>query len=109
MRNGDHMNQAENVDGRLLDEVLEAIDPTDVRDLALALGRVDSPSGEEHAVSDYLVDWCADAGLAPRRVRALPELAANVVARLPGTGGGTSLLFNSHMDTAVAPGDTTYF
>jgi acetylornithine deacetylase/succinyl-diaminopimelate desuccinylase-like protein len=103
------MNQAEDVDGRLLDEVLAAIDPADVRDLALALGGVDSPSGEEHAVSDYLVEWCADAGLAPRRVRALPELAANVVARLPGTGGGMSLLFNSHMDTAVAPGDTTYF
>jgi acetylornithine deacetylase/succinyl-diaminopimelate desuccinylase-like protein len=95
--------------GRLIDDVLAAIDPAEVRDLALALGRIDSPSGAEHAVSDYLVDWCADAGLAPRRVRALPELAANVVARLPGSGGGTSLLFNSHMDTAVAPGDTTYF
>jgi acetylornithine deacetylase/succinyl-diaminopimelate desuccinylase-like protein len=89
--------------------IVDAIDPGEVSDLALALGQIDSPSGHEHAVSDYLVDWCADAGLAPTRVRAFPDQAANVVARIPGGGGGMSLLFNSHQDTAVAPGDSTYF
>ena len=78
-------------------------------ELALALGNIDSPSGGEHAVSDYLFDWCLDAGLLPHRVRALPDLAANIVGRVPGSGSGRSLLFNSHMDTAVAAGDTTYF
>ncbi|MPZ26706.1 MAG: M20/M25/M40 family metallo-hydrolase [Micromonosporaceae bacterium] len=92
-----------------LEQVLDSIDPSEVTGLALALGQIDSPSGHEHAVSDYLVDWCAEAGLAPRRVSAFPGLAANVVARVPGQGGGSSLLFNSHLDTVVAAGDATYF
>lgn len=87
----------------------DEIDADEVTELALALGRIDSPSGDEHAVSGFLHDWCADAGLLPRRVRSHADRAANVVARVPGTGGGRSLLFNSHMDTAVAPGDRTYF
>ncbi|MEQ4304676.1 M20/M25/M40 family metallo-hydrolase [Plantactinospora sp. B6F1] len=87
----------------------DEVDPAEVVELALTLGRIDSPSGDEHAVSDFLYDWCADAGLALRRVRSHPDRAANIVARIPGTGGGRSLLFNSHMDTAVAPGDRTYF
>jgi acetylornithine deacetylase/succinyl-diaminopimelate desuccinylase-like protein len=92
-----------------LDKVLARITTADVAELALALGNVDSPSGAEHQVSDYLFDWCAEHGLAPVRQRAVPDLAANVVGRVRGAGPGTSLLFNSHMDTAVAPGDPTYF
>ncbi|WP_213453536.1 M20/M25/M40 family metallo-hydrolase [Rhizomonospora bruguierae] len=90
-------------------DIADSIEPGEVTELALELGRIDSPSGQEHAVSDFLLDWCGDAGLAPRPVRALPDQAANVVARIPGRGGGRSLLFNSHMDTAVTSGDYTYF
>lgn len=92
-----------------VDRVLGRIDVDDVVELALTLGSIDSPSGHEHAVSDHLVRWCAEEGLGPRRVRAAPELAANVVGRIRGTSGPARLLFNSHMDTAVAPGDRTYF
>lgn len=90
-------------------DVADRIDPAAVTELALALGCIDSPSGAEHAVSDFLFDWCAEAGLLPRRVRADPSLAANIVARIPGAGRGPSLLFNSHMDTAVQRDDPTFF
>lgn len=87
----------------------ETIDPVEVSDLALALGRISSPSGHEHEASDYVFDWCLEAGLAPARLRPDTDRAANILARIPGAGGGRSLLFNSHLDTAVQPGDTTYF
>lgn len=89
--------------------LIDGIDPAEVGELALALGQIASPSGQEHAVSDYVFDWCAEAGLAPSRLRADGDRAANILARIPGSGGGKSLLFNSHLDTAVQPGDTTYF
>ncbi len=91
------------------EQVLAEVRADDVVELALALGNIDSPSGREHAVSDYLHDWCAAAGLVPRRLRPDPSRAANILATVPGRGDGWSLLFNSHMDTAVIPGDRTYF
>jgi acetylornithine deacetylase/succinyl-diaminopimelate desuccinylase-like protein len=91
------------------DHVAQQIKPDEVVDLALALGGIPSPSGAEHAASDYVYEWCAQADLAPRRMRVEESRAANVVARIPGSGGGRSLLFNSHLDTAVQPGDTTYY
>lgn len=73
----------------------------DVVELALALGNLDSPTGEEGAASDHVFEWLEQAGFRPQRLALLPG-RANVVARIRGTGDGPSLMFNSHLDTTIA-------
>jgi acetylornithine deacetylase/succinyl-diaminopimelate desuccinylase-like protein len=92
-----------------LDKVLAHLDPSEVVDLALELGSIDSPSGEEHTVGDHLERWCRTEGFTTRRLRYDEHHAGNVLGINPGSGGGPSLLFNSHMDTVVRSGDSTYF
>jgi acetylornithine deacetylase/succinyl-diaminopimelate desuccinylase-like protein len=84
-----------------LDAAVAKIDQDELIELALALGNLDSPTGSEGAASDYVYDWLAAAGFAPRRLALLPD-RANVVARVRGAGGGPSLMFNSHLDTTIA-------
>lgn len=62
----------------------------------LDLVRIDSPSGEEEAISQHLASLLVSLGLAVQR-----DAMNNVVARLPGVG--TPILVNAHMDT-VTPG-----
>ena len=81
--------------------VYDHIDEDELVQLALALGNLDSPTGEEGAASDYVYDWCEAEGFEPRRLALFPD-RANVVARVPGAGGGQSLMFNSHLDTTIA-------
>jgi acetylornithine deacetylase/succinyl-diaminopimelate desuccinylase-like protein len=87
-----------------LSRVLELIDESELIDLALALGKIDSPTGQETEAGDFVFKWMSDEGFAPRRV-GLFEHRFNVVGRLPGTGGGRSLSFNSHLDTNLAVSD----
>src|SRR5579864_896418 len=87
-----------------LGSVLDRIDAEEIAQLALELGNIDSPTGEEQEVADFLHGWLREHGFEPRVVGLLPE-RPNLVAVLPGAGGGRSLLFNSHMDTAVWSGD----
>ncbi len=85
--------------------VVDRITRDEVIKLALDLGNIDSPSGEEKAVSEFIYDWMDRNGLRPRRIALLPE-RPNIVGRLPGAGDGYSLIFNSHMDTAVSNDET---
>lgn len=87
--------------GEVLERVNRHIDEDELVELALALGNLDSPTGEEGAASDYVYEWCEAEGFEPRRLGLFPD-RANVVARIPGAGGGESLLFNSHLDTTIA-------
>lgn len=87
-----------------VEQVFERIEPDRVAELAVALGRIESPTGHEGDVADFLEDWLAEHGFAPRRVALVPE-RPNLMAVLRGTGGGRSLLLNSHMDTAIWHGD----
>ncbi|HXG40257.1 MAG TPA: hypothetical protein VNJ28_04875, partial [Candidatus Limnocylindrales bacterium] len=82
------------------DDVVARIDPREVIDLALALGNVDSPTGSEGPAGEFVYDWLREHGFAPRRY-ALVEDRFNVAAKLPGTGGGFSLIFNAHLDTTL--------
>lgn len=84
---------------------LDRIDEQELVDLVLRLANLDSPTGSEGPVSDSIFEWLSANGFDPRRLALLPG-RANVVARLRGTGGGPSLLFNSHMDTTVASDET---
>ena len=84
------------------DEVVATIDPTEVVDLALALGNIDSPTGSEGPAGQFVFDWLAECGFEPRRY-ALVEDRFNVAAWIHGTGGGYHLVFNSHLDTTLRP------
>jgi len=84
------------------DEIVATIDPQEVVDLALALGNIDSPTGSEGAAGQYVFDWLAGNGFAPRKY-ALVEDRFNVAAWLHGSGGGYNLVFNSHLDTTLRP------
>lgn len=59
----------------------------------------------EGAVAAYVGDYLERAGLMVKRQEAAPG-RPNVVAILPGTGGGRSLLLNGHMDTVGVEGMT---
>ncbi len=84
------------------DDVVARIDPDEVVELALALGNIDSPTGSEGAAGIYVRDWLTDNGFKPRTF-ALTEDRINVAAWIDGTGGGYSLIFNSHLDTTLRP------
>ena len=84
------------------DDVVARIDPNEVVELALALGNIDSPTGSEGAAGQYVYDWLAANGFEPRRY-ALTEERFNVAARIDGSGGGYSLIFNAHLDTTLRP------
>ncbi len=88
--------------GPTVDDVLARIDPQEVVDLALALGNIDSPTGAEGPAGEFVYDWLAANGFAPKRY-ALVEDRINVAALLPGTGGGYGLIFNAHLDTTLRP------
>lgn len=66
----------------------------------LACGMIDipSPPGYEREVCEWLAGWFQRHGL-EGYTQEIEPTRANVVGRLPGEGGGKSLLFNSHMDT----------
>ena len=84
------------------DDVIASIDPKEVVDLALALGNIDSPTGSEGPAGQFVFDWLERSGFAPRKY-ALVEDRFSVAARIEGTGGGYSLIYNAHLDTTLMP------
>ena len=81
-------------------KVLDRIDVDELVKVALDLGNIDSPTGSEGPVADYVHDWLTREGFAARKVALLAD-RPNVIGTLPGTGPGRSLVFNSHMDTTI--------
>lgn len=84
------------------DDVVARIDPQEVINLALALGNIDSPTGSEGAAGQFVYDWLEANGFSPRKFAMTPD-RFNVAAWLDGSGGGYSLIFNSHLDTTLRP------
>src|SRR5579862_1365527 len=84
------------------DAVLRRIDKEELAALALAMGNIDSPTGQEQAMGDFVNEWCQRQGFKTRLISAVSG-RPNVIGTLGGTGSGCSLLFNAHMDTAVSP------
>ena len=78
------------------------IDRDELVSLALDLGNIDSPLGRETEAGEFAYDWLSRNGLAPRKLAMLPE-RFNLLARVPGEGGGYSLMLNSHLDSARNP------
>ena len=80
-------------------QAISLINREELRDLAVGLGELHSPPGQEKVVGDYLCSWLEGKGIAARRIGLVPE-RSNIVAVLPGAGAGLSLMFNAHMDTS---------
>lgn len=83
----------------LADEVVRLIDRDELIALVLDVCNIDSPVGHEGPVAERFYRWMSDEGFEPRKIGLLPD-RYNLLGRLPGSGGGESLLFNGHMDTA---------
>jgi acetylornithine deacetylase/succinyl-diaminopimelate desuccinylase-like protein len=60
-----------------------------------------NPPGNETAAAELLRDYLAESGVESELYAKVPE-RANLVARIPGRGGGPSFLLLSHTDTVVA-------
>ncbi len=70
--------------------------------LATEILRIDSTNGNETAVAEVLAAYLGAAGVKAELVARDPR-RANLVARIPGTGGGPSLALVGHSD--VVPAD----
>ncbi len=77
------------------------VDAEELAELALRLANTYSPAGHEQPMADAVLRWLEENRLTAFQQPILPD-RANVVGVLRGTGGGKSLLFNSHMDTEVS-------
>jgi acetylornithine deacetylase/succinyl-diaminopimelate desuccinylase-like protein len=84
----------------LAQRVLDHLDVDELVKVALDLGNIDSPTGSEGPVAEYVHDWLGRQGIAARKVALMPD-RPNVIGTLPGHGRGRSLVFNSHMDTTI--------
>lgn len=74
-------------------------------DFVLEFGNVPSPRGHEHEAGEFLHGWLDDNGLRPTR-QPVVDGRSNVIGHVPGTGDGSSLLFNAHLDTGFGdPGE----
>ena len=81
-----------------VDDVLNLIDREELAELALKLGNIPSPTGSEGAMGEEVFAWLRQHGFHPIRLDVAPG-RFNVAARVKGSGGGASLIFNAHMDT----------
>ena len=82
------------------DDVVALIDRDELVRFALEICNIDSAVGHEGEVGEHLYTWMRQQGFGPRKIGLLRD-RFNVLGTLPGTSGGLSLIFNSHMDTAV--------
>lgn len=95
-----------------MDKVYAAISDETLVDLTRRLISIPSPNFEEGAVADFIADRMARCGMKVEMMDVVhPSEAGRVtrqpVGRLPGSGGGRTLMFNGHLDVAaMMPGWT---
>src|SRR5438477_12116676 len=78
----------------------------EVTELLQGLIRIDTtnPPGNETAAAELLRDYLAESGVQCELYAKVPE-RANLVARIPGSGGGPRLTLLSHTDVVLADPD----
>ena len=81
----------------------EGVGLSEVVELLQALIRLDTvnPPGNETRAAEVLRDYLEDSGVDCELYAKVPD-RANLVARIPGSGGGPRLVFLSHTDTVLA-------
>jgi acetylornithine deacetylase/succinyl-diaminopimelate desuccinylase-like protein len=86
------------------DKILNLINKDELVQLTLALGNIYSPYGKEKEIGDFLFNWLKENGFETKKMGMLDD-RFNVIGVYRGSGGGFSLIFNSHMDTAYSRDD----
>lgn len=86
-----------------VEDVLGHIDAAreEMAELTLELANTYAPVGHEQAVAEVVDGWYQREGITSRLVPMLEE-RANVIARVPDTGAGRSLIFNIPLDTEAS-------
>src|SRR5487761_59902 len=84
-----------------MERISQHIHPEELGELALKLANTFSPGGHELPMAEAVHAWFQNNKFQSYQQPILPD-RANVVAVLKGSGGGASLIFNSHMDTEVS-------
>lgn len=82
------------------DDIVALIDREELANFALEICNIDSAVPHEGEVAEHVYEWMCKQGFRTRKIGLLSD-RFNVMGVLPGTGGGYSLLFNSHLDTFV--------
>jgi len=87
------------IDKDAAQKVLAHIDRDELAQLGCDLVNIPSPTGQEKAVAEFILDWFKANGL--KAIRQEVEIdRPNAVGILKGEGAGLSLGFNGHMDTS---------
>ena len=86
-------------------QVLEQVDRNRIIELACNLANIVSITGEEEEVAKYLGGEFEKLGMEVE-YQYVEDGRPNVIGRLKGTGGGTTLMFNAHMDHFDNPQET---
>ena len=95
---------------KLAARAVEAVDDGELVKLLQRMIRIRSYSagGEEAQIARFVQDCCATLGLESTLQEVQPG-RFNVISRWRGTGGGTSLMLNGHLDTNPAGTGWTRF
>ena len=88
-------------DKSIIDKVLGYIDREELARLAMDVVSIPSPTGSEGEVARFIQDWLKKQGIEVF-LQEIEKDRYNVVGHLRGKGGGPTLLYNGHMDTALA-------
>src|ERR1700722_4891296 len=83
-----------------VDDVLGLIHRDELVRFALELCNIDSAIEHEGSVGEHIYAWMRAQGFTTRKL-GLQADRFNVLGTLPGSGGGHSPIFHSHMDNAV--------
>ena len=87
------------IDAAAAQKVLDRIDREELAQLGADLTDIPSPTGQEGAIGEFILDWFAANGLKAVR-QDVDEGRPNAVGVLKGDGTGLSLGFNGHTDTS---------
>ena len=87
------------IDAAAAQKVLDRINRDELAQLGADLTDIPSPTGQEGAIGEFILDWFSANGLKSVR-QDVDEGRPNAVGVLKGDGTGLSLGFNGHTDTS---------
>ena len=85
-------------------EILKHITKDELAALTKDLVDIPSPTGHEREIGEFILDWYKGQGIKPIAQEIDPD-RINAVGIVEGSGGGTSLTINGHMDTSFTGTD----
>ena len=90
-------------------KVLSLVTEKELVELAVEMGNIYSPAGHEKHLGEFVFNWLKSQGFEAFMQEVVKD-RNNVVGSTRGRGGGSSLLFNSHLDCDVGgPGEEWAF